>query len=167
MSTITFEPVTDDSLTILAGILNYYVVNTTVTFHTKLLSAADIRSKVFFTQPVFRSFLVKKDGRIIGYCAISPWKQQEAYAHTGEINIYLAYDATGKGIGSQAINYLLSYAQEHDINNLIAGICSENKASIRLFEKSGFRQCGHFQKVGTKFGRILDTVYLQKILPAE
>jgi len=160
---ITFDDVTTESLPILADILNYYVEHTTITFHTQPVTSEDMGGKVFFHQPRFKTFLIKQAGQIIGYCAVSPWKKQEAYEHTGEISVYLAYDYTGKGIGSVAIQHLLSYAKEMEVNNLIAGICSENIPSIKLFEKAGFKHCAHFQKVGTKFGRILDTVYLQLV----
>lgn len=167
MGTISFEKVTADHLAELAAILNYYIEHTTVTFHTGKLTAEDMSDKIFFGNPRFQSFIIKQDGGVIGYCAVSPWKKQEAYDSTGEINIYLHPESVGKGIGSTAIQYLLKFARENDINNLIAGICSENIPSIKLFEKSGFQQCAHFQKVGKKFGRVLDTVYLQVIFQAD
>ena len=78
MGTIIFEDVTAASLPKLADILNYYVAHTTVTFHTAKLTLADMHSKVFFEHPRFKSFLIKHGGNIIGYCAVSPWKKQEA-----------------------------------------------------------------------------------------
>jgi phosphinothricin acetyltransferase len=164
MEPISFAEVKRDNLRTLAEIMNHYIEHTTVSFHTELLTEADMYQKVFFEQPAFRSFVIKRDEEIVGYCAVSPWKKQEAYRNTGEINIYLAPAYTAKGIGSIAIRYLMDYARANDINNLIAGLCSENYPSKRLFEKNGFVQCAYFKRVGRKFGRILDTVYLQKEL---
>jgi len=120
--------------------------------------------KLFFDKPYYRSFLIVTDGAIAGYCAVSPWKKQEAYRHTAEVNIYLDHRRTGNGIGSLAIKRLEEFAVENDINTLIAGLCSENTPSRKLFEKNGYIQCAHFQQVGSKFGRMLDTIYFQKIL---
>ncbi len=164
MEPISFAEVKHDHLRALADILNHYIEHTTVSFHTQLVTEADMQQKIFFDHPAFRSFLIKQGDGIIGYCAVSPWKKQEAYRHTGEINIYLAPEQTAKGIGSTAIEYLINYAKGNEINNLIAGLCSENYPSRRLFEKNGFVQCAHFKNVGRKFGRMLDTVYLQKEL---
>lgn len=165
MNTIMFEAVISDSLQTLADILNYYIEHTTANFHTASLTAADMEAKVFFKHPRYQSFLVKDSAKsIIGYCIIGPWKEHEAYEHTGEVSIYLRHDCTAKGIGTLAIQHLESHARAHSITNLIACICSENAASIRLFEKAGFQHCAHFRQVGHKFGRALDTVYLQKIL---
>jgi phosphinothricin acetyltransferase len=160
----TFSEVKEEHLPALAGILNHYVLNSTVTFHKELLTPADMAAKVFFDQPWYRAFIIELDGNIIGYCAVSLWKKQEAYRHTAEINIYLLPEHTGKGIGSTAVQHLEDFARNNDIHNLIAGLCSENTPSRRLFEKNGYTHCATFKQVGTKFGRVLDTIYLQKQL---
>lgn len=167
METISFREVTIDMLPRFAEILNYYIRHTAVSFYTEELVADDMREKVFFSHTAFRSFAIEREGSIIGYCSLAPWKKQQAYRHTGEITIYLSPDYTGKGIGTRAICFLVDYAIENGIQVLIAGLCSENEASRRLFEKSGFELCAHFKGVGSKFGRTLDTIYLQRTLGRE
>lgn len=166
MEAIAFISVREDLLRAFADIINYYIEHTTVSFHTQLLSEEDMKDKIFFQHPAFQSFAIMKADELIGFCAVSPWKKQEAYRHTGEINIYLAPEQTGKGIGGIAIAQLIAHAQANDIQNLIAGLCSENYPSRRVFEKAGFELCAHFKGVGKKFGRVLDTIYLQKTLAA-
>jgi phosphinothricin acetyltransferase len=148
----------------LAEILNYYVINTTVTFHTQVLSAEDMYAKVFFSDPIYGTFLIMEEKEIVGYCTLMQWKKQQAYRHTAEVSIYLKPDFTAKGIGSHALNYLEKIAEQNDIRTLIAGCCAENTSSIKLFEKNKFVQCAYFKQVGFKFGRYLDTLYLQKVL---
>lgn len=161
---VTFRRVADLDLPALAEILNYYIVNTTVTFHKELLTAADMRDKVYFDRPWYSAFVVEQCGTVIGYCAVSPWKKQEAYRHTAEVNIYLRHNAAGKGVGPQAVRFLEEFARSNDIHVLIAGLCSENEPSKRLFEKCGYEHCAHFRNVGRKFGRVLSTIYYQKEL---
>lgn len=161
-----FEPIYEKDLDEITEILNYYVINSTVTFHIKQLSADEMREKVFFTKPYYKSFLIKEENnaKILGYCAFTQWKIQEAYRNTAEINIFLRPEFTAKGIGSIAITYLEAEAKKTDIKTMIAGICTENLPSIKLFEKNGYEQCADFKKVGEKFGRVLDVIYLQKFL---
>src|SRR5689334_2076511 len=130
--TYSFAPVQEEHLPELAEVLNYYILNTTVSFHMAALTAEDMREKVFFNKPIYQSFLVMEDEQIIGYCAVSPWKKQEAYANTAEINIYLKKDATGKGIGSIAISFLEDFARKNDMHTLIAGVAEENTPSQKL-----------------------------------
>lgn len=161
---ISFQPVTECNLPLLANIINHYIEHTTVSFHTEKLQPDDMREKVFFGNPAFQAFTIRHSEEVIGYCAVSLWKKQQAYRHTAEVNIYLSPDYTGAGIGGIAIKHLEAHAQTAGIRNLIAGLCSENLPSKRLFEKAGFVQCAQFKGVGEKFGRTLDTIYLQKIL---
>ena len=121
-----------------------------------------MREKVFFSKPIYGSFLIKDKEIVAGYCSLMSWKKQEAYNCTAEISIYLKPEFTAKGIGSEAIKYLENMAKKNNIKTLIAGCSGENTVSIKLFEKNGFTQCAHFEKMGYKLGRLLDTVYLQK-----
>ena len=144
MPACTFAPVTEDHLETLIRIINYYILNTTVSFHDAILSAEDMREKVFFNKLWYGAFVIQRETEIIGYCAVSPWKKQEAYRHTAEVNIYLHEQHTGRGYGSEALAWLEDFAIRNDIQNLIAGVCSENIPSIRLFEKNG-RLCARYE----------------------
>lgn len=161
---IVFSNAQLNDLKTLADILNHYVVHSTATFHKEPLSVADMHEKIFFDKEYYQSFVIKDTNEIIGYCAISPWKKQEAYRHTAEINIYMRHDFAGKGVGTIAIPFLEKFAKDSDIQTLIAGLCSENVASQKLFEKNGYVQCATFKNVGRKFNRLLDVIYLQKQL---
>lgn len=74
-----FEPIEEKHLEEIAGRLNFYVVNTTVTFHKKLLSADDLREKVYFDKPYYKSFLIRKKGceEIIGYVLLHNGKYRK------------------------------------------------------------------------------------------
>jgi phosphinothricin acetyltransferase len=91
-------------------------------------------------------------------------KNREAYDETADVTVYLKNGYTGRGIGSLAIKFIEEYAVRQKIHTLVAGICGENTASIRLFEKNGYRRCAHFKEVGMKLGRRLDVVAYQKNL---
>ena len=160
----TFEKIDDSHLASLADILNYYIRNTTVTFHEQELAADDMREKVYFGSPRHQGFCIMESGKLVGYCAVSPWKKQEAYKATAEINIYLHPDFMGKGIGSIALRNLEDFALQNDMEVLIAGICTENTPSMKLFERNNYQPCAHFRQVGYKFGRKLDVMYMQKFL---
>jgi phosphinothricin acetyltransferase len=44
---------------------------------------------------------------------------------------------------------------------MVAGIESQNHASLHLHEKHGFVTTGQMPQVGTKFGRWLDLTFMQ------
>jgi phosphinothricin acetyltransferase len=160
----SIEPASEHHASELAAIMNYYIQNTTVSFFTESLSSAEMCTRLFFREEYYQAFVISEAGSVIGYCAVSQWKKQEAYRHTGEINIYLHPEFTGKGIGPALLAYAESFAKEHDIRTLIAGLCSENMPSRKLFERTGYQLCANFERVGYKFGRELGVIYLQKFI---
>lgn len=60
---------------------------------------------------------------------------------TGEISISVLSSFRGKGIASAALKQMLSsFTKDGSIKKLIAEVHKENKASIALFEKVGFKR---------------------------
>lgn len=145
-------------------IYDYYILKSTATFHTDLISTEELRSAILILHPKYKSFLIDYEGYICGYCYISQYKKRQAYDRTAEITIYLKPEYTGKGIGEETLHLLEKVAKNNEIRVLIGIITGENFGSIRLFEKCGYEKCAHFKKVGEKFDRLLDVVAYQKII---
>lgn len=145
-------------------IYDYYILNSTATFHTDLISIEELKSVILTTDPKYKSFLIEYEGETCGYCYISQYKKRQAYDRTAEITIYLKPEYSRKGIGKETLKLLESVAKNNAISVLIGIITGENQASIGLFEKCGYEKCAHFKKVGEKYDRLLDVVAYQKII---
>ena len=145
-------------------IYDYYILNSTATFHTDLISIEELKSVILTGHPKYRSFQIDYEGDTCGYCYISQYKKRQAYDRTAEVTIYLKPEYSGKGIGRETLNRLEKIAKRNGICVLIGLISGDNQASIRLFEKCGYEKCAHFKKVGQKFDKILDVVAYQKII---
>lgn len=163
-TTMTFEPVTVDHIDELKEIYNYYVMNSTISFHTEPLNNDQMRESVINKNPRFKAFLIRDNEEIAGYVLLTQYKNKQAYDVSAEVTIYLKPDCLGKGIGGQAITFIEGVGRELGFHTLIATICMENSRSIKLFEKNGYEQCALFKEVGYKFGRRLDIGSFQKIL---
>jgi phosphinothricin acetyltransferase len=161
---IRFEPMKDEYLENAAEIYNYYIENTTVTFHTEQLSAQDMKPILYQDDPFYISMGIFDGDDFCGYAYMAPYKKRQAYRISSEVTLYLDPKLTGKGVGSMALNLLEEHALKNGIHSFLAVVCSENSASIKLFSKNGYEKCAHFKEVGIKFGRMLDIVVLQKIL---
>jgi phosphinothricin acetyltransferase len=159
-----FIPLQDQDFKIIKEIYNYYIINSTATFHTARISIPQLKKSILINHPKYRSFLIRFMGEPCGFCYISRYKPRQAYDRTAEITIYLKPGFTGKGIGRQAIEKMEAAAAKNGIHVFIGVITAENEQSIRLFEKCGYEKCAHYKKVGEKFNRILDVVAMQKIL---
>jgi L-amino acid N-acyltransferase YncA len=164
MAELIFRDLEDIHLQEVLDIYNYYVINTTVSFHTIPINLNEIKENVIFEKSIYKSFIICLDNIITGYVLISQHKKKQAYDVSGEVTIYLKPEYVGQGIGGKALKFIEEFAANQGFHVLIATICSENEKSIFLFEKYGYYQCAHYKEVGFKFGRRLDIVTYQKII---
>lgn len=113
-------------------------------------------------------FLVaERAGAVLGYCYAAQFRDRAAYARTCENSIYVSDAARGTGVGSLLLARLLGAARACGFEQMIAVIGGGEPASVALHAKCGFVQAGRLRNVGFKFGRTLDTVYMQYDLSKE
>jgi phosphinothricin acetyltransferase len=62
---------------------------------------------------------------------------------------------------------LIARAAEMGKHAMIGGIDGENTASLAFHARLGFREVGRLPQVGTKFGRWIDLVFVQRMISAE
>lgn len=160
----SFTELREEHLLEVLGIYNYYVLNTTVSFHTEPLSLDEMRLSVLNNDARFKSYVIEHGGEMQGYVLIARHKNKQAYDSSGEISVYLKPDCTGRRIGQSALFFIEKRAAELDFHVLVATVCAENERSRRLFLKNGYEQSAYFKEIGSKFGRRLDIASYQKII---
>jgi L-amino acid N-acyltransferase YncA len=163
---IKFVPYKLKYLNFITRLYNDYVLNSTSTYHIKPLSSDEVYQYFQLKNSRTFAFVIasEKLNEEIGFCLIKPFSQKQGYFYTGEITIYLRNAFLGRGIGQKCVDYLEDVAKENNYHVIIAAVCSINTGSIRLFEKRGYKRCGHFKQVGYKFDKKLDDIYFQRIL---
>ncbi len=111
-------------------------------------------------------YLVAWDGtRIMGYAYANHYRTRPAYRCSVEDSIYVAPDATRRGIGRQLLVRLIAECESRGYRQMLAIIGdSANAASIELHRACGFVQVGLLQSIGFKFGRWVDSVLMQRAL---
>jgi len=164
MININFWEAKETDLNKLLDIYNFYLRNTTATFDYDEIDMDEFRSRISFQHGSCKTYLIKAQGKLAGFCFLTQFKNKPAFDRTAEIGIYLSPAFTRKGIGKAAVEFLENYARGTGIKVIISNISGENEASIKLFAEMNYIKCGHFREIGEKFGRILDVVYYQKIL---
>jgi L-amino acid N-acyltransferase YncA len=114
----------------------------------------------------FPIFVAEDDhGKIVGWSSLSRFHDRKGYQFTCENSIYVAAHARGRGVGKLLLEPLIEGAKKLGLHAIIALIDASNEASVRLHARCGFFEVGRFQKVGFKFGRWLDVVYMELLLP--
>jgi phosphinothricin acetyltransferase len=88
------------------------------------------------------------DGRIAGWCALSPVSSRHCYRGVAEESVYVAGWAQGRGVGRALLDEVVARAERAGIWTLQAGIFPENKPSLRLHLGCGFRLVGVRERLG-------------------
>lgn len=146
----------------IAEIYNDAVINTTAIWNENTVDTANRIQWIASRQAAGFPVLVAVENQIvIGYASYGDWRPWDGYRHTVEHSVYVHKNGRGKGVGGMLMAALIERARVHGKHMMIAGIESENSASIALHKKLGFSDGGRLSQVGCKFGRWLDLTFLQ------
>ena len=112
------------------------------------------------------SFLVATDATgVLGFAYFSQIRERSAYRYTAENSIYVRDDVRGQGVGKALVQRTLVDAESVGFRQMVAVIGdSDNVGSIGVHATLGFQRTGVLRASGLKFGRWIDTVYMQRAL---
>jgi len=163
--TTTIRDVRDDDADAIAAIYAHHVLHGTASYDTEPPSVADTRAKIRRIRDARWPFIVAElDGQIAGYAYATQLRDRAGYRYSAEDSIYVRPDIVGRGIGKALLNELLARAAAQGFRTMIAVIGGAEPASVALHASLGFEIVGRLKSVGFKFGRWLDTIYMQRDL---
>lgn len=147
---------TEHDLSAIKDIYNYAVLNTTATYDINPRDDKYFANMLSEHTGKYLLAVYEDNGDIIGYVALSQFSRRDAYDITAELSVYVKNDCQNRHIGTQLIEYALSYAQtENRFLTIVSLITSDNEHSIYLHKKFGFEFGGKIKNAGFKFGRLL------------
>ncbi len=163
----TVRPATREDCPAILGIYNDAVLNTTATYDYEprtlehRLAWFDDHAKMDL--PVFVA--VDAAGKVVGWSALNRFHDRMGYRFSSENSVYVAADARGRGIGKLLLPPLIEGAKTRGLHAIIGAIDATNEVSLRLHARFGFEKVAHLRQVGFKFGRWLDVIYMELLLP--
>jgi len=99
--------------------------------------------------------VVKVEGQVAAWAALSRVSARKVYAGIAEVSIYVGEKFRGRGIGDALLAALVDASEKAGFWTLQGGIFPENTVSIELHKKHGFRVLGIREKVGKMaFGKL-------------
>jgi L-amino acid N-acyltransferase YncA len=164
-SDVSIRQASPDDAAALAAIYAHHVAHGTASFDTVARSEAETTAKIIECGKRGWPFLVaEQDGQAVAYAYATQFRDRPAYASTCENSIYVAPSHIGRGIGRTLLDELLKAAEQAGFRQMIAVIGGGEPASVAVHGKAGFVEAGRMRSVGRKFGKWLDTVYMQRTL---
>lgn len=160
---VSIRPARPDDASAIAAIYAHHVLHGTGTFDTVPPDAAFWLEKIAAITGKGWPFLVAEhDGEMAGYCYAAQLRERPAYAPACEDSIYVREDMLGSGIGTKLLGALVAAARTAGFEQMVAVIGGGGAASVALHARLGFAEVGRLKDVGFKFGRYLDSVYMQR-----
>ena len=148
------------------AIYAHHVMTGAGTFEEAPPSIEEVRARFEAVTGRGWAWLVAADATgVLGYAYFAQMRERSAYRYTAENSIYVREDVRGQGVGKALVARLLEEAERAGFRQMVAVIGdSENIASIGVHSSLGFLRVGLLRSSGFKFGRWVDTVYMQRAL---
>lgn len=110
--------------------------------------------------------LVARDragGTVLGWVALTAYSGRKVYAGVAWESVYVGAAARGRGVGRRLLEAVIPMSEAAGLWTLLAGVMSENAASLGLHGSVGFRWIGLQRAVGQDVsGRWRDVVLLER-----
>jgi len=158
-----FRPAADGDARVVVDIFNHYVENSFAAYPEKRVAYGelDLAKENAGDYPFY---VVEKEGKVIGFGMLHPHLRMDTTKRAAEVVYFILPEFTGWGIGSDLLAHLVEDARARGIDTLLASISSENEGSIRFHARHGFEEVGRFRRVGRKFGKDFDIVWMQRFV---
>lgn len=144
-----------------AGVYNWYVANTLITFEVDPVSPEEMAQRIAAVLAAHDWLLLERGSELLGYAYAGRYHARAAYRFATESTIYLRHGLGGQGLGTLLYGELVRRIFARGYRHLIGGIALPNDASVRLHEKLGFVKVGHVKRIGFKLGRWIDVAHWQ------
>ncbi len=154
-------------------IYNHEVLTTTATFDLVPRSLdeqrhwLDVRTGAFAAIVAIDVDLIDHDTgapMVVGFAALSPYRERAAYRTSVEDSVYVRRDRAGEGIGTKLLDALLDVAESSGFHAVFARIEATGTASRALHARCGFQLVGVERETGRKFNRWLDVALMECLL---
>ncbi len=152
---------TADDLPSILEIVNYEIAHSTSIYdeepRTLEMQLNWFEEKKQQNFPVFVALL---DEKVIGFATYGTFRAKSGFRFTVEHSVYVNMEFSGRGIGKQLLETLITFAKAKNLHRMIGCIDAENQSSIAFHEKFGFKKSGILKETGFKFNRWLDLQFM-------
>ncbi|MCE7059258.1 GNAT family N-acetyltransferase [Dyadobacter sp. CY343] len=131
------------------------------TYETQAPDTEALKGK-FLADP---QLVAEDNGQVIGWAMLSAVSSRCVYGGVAETSVYVHPQHHGRGVGQALLSALIPLSEKLGFWTLQAQTFPENKASITLHERQGFRQVGYREKLGKHQGVWRDVVFLERRSP--
>ena len=148
----------------IARIYNQGIEERIATFETETRTRAQIEAQLAEKGDRYPTIVVERNEDVVAFAGAGPYRPREAYAGVAEHSVYTAREARATGAGRAALDALIREYEARGFWKLVSRIFPENRASLILHERAGFRVVGVYRRHGRLAGEWRDCVIVERLL---
>jgi phosphinothricin acetyltransferase len=148
----------------IATIYNRGIAERIATFETEPRTAAQISAQLIEKGDRYPTIVVECEGRIVAFASAGPYRSRPCYAGVAEHSVYVDPAVRGRGAGRAALEALIATYEARGFWKLLSRIFPENKPSLALHERCGFRTVGIYRRHAKLDGGWRDCVIVERLL---
>ena len=148
----------------IAAIYNEGIADRVATFETEPRTPEQLAAQLADKGDRFPTVVVERAGGVVAWASAGPYRSRPAYAGVAEHSVYVARAARGTGAGRAALEGLCRAYAERGFWKIVSRIFPENRASLVLHERCGFRVVGVYRRHGKLEGQWRDCVIVERML---
>lgn len=159
---LSIRPATQADLKAIADIYNQGIRGRGSTFETRERTVDDIRG--WLGKPQHPVLVAESGGTVVGWISASGYRARECYAGIAEFSVYVDEKARGQGVGDRLLKAFIPACEQAGLWKILSRIFPENKTSLALCRRNGFREVGTYYKHGKLDGVWRDTVIVEYLI---
>jgi L-amino acid N-acyltransferase YncA len=148
----------------IAAIHNQGIAERIATFETEPRTATEVAAQLVEKSDRFPTIVVEAGEKVIAFASAGPYRSRPCYAGVAEHSVYVDPAARRTGAGRAALDALIRTYEARGFWKLVSRIFPENKASLALHERAGFRTVGVYRRHAQLDGAWRDCVIVERLL---
>jgi L-amino acid N-acyltransferase YncA len=158
----TIRPAARADAPAIARIYNDGIAGRQATFETRPREPGEVARWIGPGAPPL--LVAERDGDIVGFARVTPYSDRDVYASIGEYGIYVDAVARGAGAGTLLLEALTDAAEAAGYHKLTSKLFTDNRASIALARRCGFREVGVHRNHARLDGEWRDVLVVELLL---
>ena len=160
---LTSRPARREDAEAVTLIYNQGIEDRIATFETEPRTSADVLP--WFDHAHAFVSVTDASGEVVGYAVAHPYSDRACYRGIGEFSVYVRRPERSRGVGQAAMAALIAAAGSAGLWKLTSRIFPENRASLSLMARMGFKEIGVHEKHGKLDGVWKDCVIVERLIP--
>ena len=160
---LTARPARREDAPAITEIYNEGIEDRIATFETRPRAVTDILP--WFDRAYAFVSVIDAAGEVVAYAVAHPYADTPWYRGIGAFSVYVRRSHRGRGAGQVAMAGLIDASRAVGLWKLYSRVFPDNRASLALMARMGFKEIGVHEKHGRLDGVWKDCINVELLIP--